>query len=248
LRKVIFIILSVFLLTIIPIGIYWKLPFELTRKEDIKLGNLLIENITDYQIKYNKLPEDNDWETLEKLGFKLDMLGTNPSYETNPKGEFELVFLEGFDGPYLIWNSKVKKWKIDYPTIYCKNKKIEEGNGSIKVFKKVSGKTILFLRPSDKKFETLKNENGIYEFDSDFGFAITRTIDFLKSSPKYKSINDIVLTERYFEITDCLNCPKIIDRDSIYYGLILTEPNKEMKVINNVLTLNYENEIEDYFK
>jgi hypothetical protein len=163
LRKIIYILISIFLLSIISIGIYWKLPFELTRKEDIKQGNTLIDNITDYQIKYNKLPDNNDLRTLEKLGFKIEMLGAKPSYETNQNGEFEIVFLEGFEGPYLMWNSKVKKWEIDFPTIFSQNNKIEVEKGSIKVFKKVSGKTIVFLRPSDEKFETLKNENGIYE-------------------------------------------------------------------------------------
>lgn len=242
-KKIVFTFFSILIISIISLAIYWNLPFEITRKSDIKFGNELIKNIETYKIENNNLPKNGDWKTLEKLGFKIEILGTKPDYETNQNGEFEIVFLEGFDGPYLMWNSKEKKWKIDFPTIFTQTNKNENKTN----LKTVNGKTIIFLRPSEEKFETLKNENGIYEVDSDFGFAITRTIDFLKANPNYKSIKNEIITDRYIEITDCNNCPKTIDRDSIYYGLILTEPNKAVKIIHNVQTLNYENEIEEYF-
>jgi len=50
------------------------------------------------------------------------MLGISPSYETDGNDEYEIIFLEGFDGPYLMWNSNENKWKIDFPTIYTKPK------------------------------------------------------------------------------------------------------------------------------
>src|SRR5690606_41791202 len=77
-----------------------------------------------YKVENNKLPENDDWETLEKIGFKTEMLGTSPSYETDGNDEYEIIFLEGFDGPYLMWNSKEGKWKIGFPTIFFKNNKI----------------------------------------------------------------------------------------------------------------------------
>ena len=117
-KRGIFIFLTIILLGIFSIVIYWNLPFEITRKSDIKLGNELIKNINYYESENGKLPKNNDWKTLEKLGFKNEDLGTKPSYGNNKNGVYELVFLEGFDGPYLMWNSKEKKWKIDSPTIF----------------------------------------------------------------------------------------------------------------------------------
>lgn len=122
LKKGIYILISIILLSIVSLAIYWNLPFEITRKSDIKLGNTLIKNINSYKLENNKLPENTDWKTLEKLGFKIEMLGTKPNYETNQDSDYELVFLEGFDGPYLMWNSKEKKWKIDFPTIFTSTK------------------------------------------------------------------------------------------------------------------------------
>ena len=113
-----FLILTIFLIG--SITIYWNLPFEITRKSDIKFGNSIIENIEKYKKQNNKLPFENDWKTLEKLGFKTEELGTKPSYETDDKGNYQLIYLEGFDGPYLMWNSTEKKWKIDNPTTFQK--------------------------------------------------------------------------------------------------------------------------------
>jgi len=46
------------------------------------------------------------------------MLATSPDYSKDEEDNYEIVFLEGFDGPYLIWSSKDKKWKIANPTIF----------------------------------------------------------------------------------------------------------------------------------
>ncbi len=75
------------------------------------------------------------------------MLGTNPSYETNGNDEFEIIFLEGFDGTYLMWNSKEKKWKISFPTTFV-NSNDKEENTNQTTPPKINGSTILFLRPN----------------------------------------------------------------------------------------------------
>ncbi len=113
---------------------------------------------------------------------------------------------------------------------------------------KINGNYVVFLRPDDKKFESLKNEDGIYEVDSDFGFAIQNTIDSIDSEFEFKKINNIVSTKRYLKLENCKNCPKTIDRDTILYGIILTAPNKEIEIISGVQALNYLPLIKDYFK
>lgn len=117
-KKATLIFFSILAFTIISFVVYWNLPFEITHQSDIKLGNKLIEKIDSYKIRNNKLPDNYDMKTLEQLGFKIEMLGTNPSYASNQNGEYEIVFLKGFDGPYLMWNSKDKKWKFDSPTVF----------------------------------------------------------------------------------------------------------------------------------
>jgi hypothetical protein len=45
-------------------------------------------------------------KTLKRLGFNLEDSVSYLSYATDNNGNFELAYLEGFDGPYLLWNSK----------------------------------------------------------------------------------------------------------------------------------------------
>ncbi|RZJ49233.1 MAG: hypothetical protein EOO19_05920, partial [Chryseobacterium sp.] len=99
-KKALIIFISVIVVIILSFTIYWNLPIEITRKSDIKFGNELIRKIENYKKTNQKLPENNDWQTLEKLGFKKDE-AANPIYTSDEHGNFELVYFEGFDGPYL---------------------------------------------------------------------------------------------------------------------------------------------------
>jgi hypothetical protein len=118
-KKALIISISVIIAIILSVTIYWNLPIEITRKSDIKFGNELIQKIEDYKKINQKLPENNDWQTLEKLGFKKDE-AANPVYASDENGNYEFVYFEGFDGPYLMWNSQERKWTIDFPKIVSK--------------------------------------------------------------------------------------------------------------------------------
>ena len=118
-KKALIISISIIILTIISITVYWNLPIEVTRKSDIKFGTELIEKIDDYKKSNGKLPETNDWQTLEKLGLQKDNV-EKPVYTKDQNGNYELVYIDGFDGPYLLWNSQEKKWTIDFPKIVSK--------------------------------------------------------------------------------------------------------------------------------
>jgi len=88
-RKIFIVILIIVLLIpILWIG-YNKLPIEITRRKDIKFGNELIVKIQNYQIKSSQLPSTDDWKTLEQIGFKTEMLGTDPSYQKISNDEYE---------------------------------------------------------------------------------------------------------------------------------------------------------------
>lgn len=127
-RKVFYwIFLIVLLIPILWIG-YNKLPIEITRRKDIKFGNELIIKIQDYKNRYSQLPSSDDWKTLKLLGFKTEMLGTDPTYQKISNDEFELIYFEGFDGPYLIYNSILKKWMVDFPKIPSKENVEMESN------------------------------------------------------------------------------------------------------------------------
>lgn len=114
-KKTILGLLIFFVLITMGFFKWCNLPLSINRRSDIKLGDQIIENIERYQKQYG-LPENTDWKTLRKLGFrdKIDFL--QPAYRKLNENEFALIFIESFDGPYLMWTSKDRKWQIDNPT------------------------------------------------------------------------------------------------------------------------------------
>ena len=111
------VLLAIPVVLILAWVLYINLPFKITRSADIEFGNKLVSRIEEYRKKNKKLPETDDMETLEKLGFKIELLGTKPAFEKINEYEYELIYLEGFDGPYLLYNSKADQWKVDFPAV-----------------------------------------------------------------------------------------------------------------------------------
>ena len=109
-KKIILVIIACIIALLI---IYINFPAENTRKNDIKFGNQLVIAIENYKIKNDSLPMTDDWETLKQLGFEIKTLGTKPYYGRINENEYELIYLEGFNSPYLRYNSKSDKWKYE---------------------------------------------------------------------------------------------------------------------------------------
>jgi len=118
-KKTLIITASVIVLMITLTAVYWNLPIDITRKSDIKTGNIIIANLENYRKTSHKLPEMNDWQTLEHLGLEKDNR-SKPFYTKDENGNFELFYDDGLGGPYLMWNSQEKKWTIDQPKITVK--------------------------------------------------------------------------------------------------------------------------------
>ena len=132
-----------------------------------------------------------------------------------------------------------KKWKIDFPKVFSNS---VENDTSV-----IEGNQILFIRPSKEKFESLKDEEGIYEVDSDFGFGIQRIMDSLRLQSKYKGLKFEVISDRFIEIKYCKNYPMKIDTDSLLYTTVLISPEKEIKVIRMIHSTGYLSAIDDFF-
>ena len=102
------------ILSLVSVLFAWfHLPIEIKRRSEINKGNAITQNLNDYRLAVGKYPEKGDWKTLNKLGFSMNDLGTQPDYKKLSDTSFELIFLEGFDGPYLTYKSTTKKWSIE---------------------------------------------------------------------------------------------------------------------------------------
>lgn len=84
------------------------------KSRKIALGEKIIENLDHYSAR-NGLPRNDDYPTLQKLGFSDNADYFEPEYSRLGNDAYELIFIEGFDGPYLMWNSEERIWKIGQP-------------------------------------------------------------------------------------------------------------------------------------
>ncbi len=96
--------------------IWWNLPVKVNRYVDIQQGRKIIEDIELFQSRNNRLPEDDDWQSLRKMNFDTANHFLRPEYSKLNDTTYELIFVEGFDPPYLLWNSNQKEWKMGNPT------------------------------------------------------------------------------------------------------------------------------------
>lgn len=117
-KKILLTLLGVIILGAVSLTVYWNLPIEVTRHSDIEYGNKLVLNLENYQKEHKSLPRYNDWNVLSQLGFKQQELGVSPDYAVDSTGSYELVYMDAFDGPYLMYSSKEKKWSIDFPKVF----------------------------------------------------------------------------------------------------------------------------------
>lgn len=112
----------------------------------------------------------------------------------------------------------------------------------------VNADCVVFLRPDSIRFESYKEEEGIYEADSDFGFWLTAAIDSMKNDKGLEGITSYVSMDRFIKIKNCRNCPEIIDRDTIDYGVLLISKRKGLQINSGLGGGNYIGVVRDYFK
>ena len=74
----------------------------------------IIAAIEKYRETHGKLPDPHDHEEMKRLGFEL-RAGWHPDFQVDQKGLYRITILEGFDGPYWIYDSFSQMWRRDVP-------------------------------------------------------------------------------------------------------------------------------------
>ena len=91
---------------------------EFHNRTEIERGKVLVAKIDQYIETNGEIPNSCDWSVLESIGFNSDEMDTAyPEIRTVNDSTYELIFVLGFDPPYLMWNSNEKIWKEGFPTI-----------------------------------------------------------------------------------------------------------------------------------
>lgn len=70
----------------------------------------IADNVTEYFTLHGKLPDSDDTELMQSLGFERAAEQRHPVYYPRTTTEFELGLHRGFDGPYYCYNSTTGEW------------------------------------------------------------------------------------------------------------------------------------------
>ncbi|WP_452223020.1 hypothetical protein [Lacinutrix chionoecetis] len=114
----------------------------------------------------------------------------------------------------------------------------------------VTGKHIIFTKPSVEEFKLLEDEKGINEVDSDFGFYTSKVIDSLKSTHKITTTSKRIIG--IVEVNDTTYIDRLkpkarISKDPIHYSAIIVF-NDFFTIYPNVYTDDaYYTIITDYY-
>jgi hypothetical protein len=87
----------------------------LLRTADRRNASKIIASVEEYRATYGQLPDPDDQKIMEELGFEMRMEWF-PDYQMGENGNFRITILQGFDGPYWIYDSSTKSWRegFDY--------------------------------------------------------------------------------------------------------------------------------------
>lgn len=90
------------------------LPWKLEYRAEMSAGNVLIAKIENFRKEHGRLPDAEKPQEIVPLGFEL-RTGYHPDYKV--AGDYyEITYVFGFDGPYIVYSSRTKQWRCDY---YC---------------------------------------------------------------------------------------------------------------------------------
>ena len=98
--------------------LWWSLPLSVKRAADVSRGQALSQRLARYQQQHAALPATDDWVALKQVGFTAEeMERASPQYTKLNSTAYQLVFVSGFDGPYLMWDSRQGQWLESFPEI-----------------------------------------------------------------------------------------------------------------------------------
>ena len=97
---------------------YTHMPLEWRRHKDIELGERINANIERYRQEHGRLPDQNDTAGLKALGFlHTKAQGWQPGYRPDGAGGYRLIYDDGYDPPYLLWDSQEQQWHLEQSSL-----------------------------------------------------------------------------------------------------------------------------------
>ena len=85
------------------------LPWRVRYWSDMRAGNAIIAKVEQFRGDHGRLPNRDNIDEVNALGFTFPV-DYSPDYRAFGD-EYEIEYMEGFDGPYIAYSSKLKEWQ-----------------------------------------------------------------------------------------------------------------------------------------
>jgi hypothetical protein len=88
----------------------WRLRFW--NWMTLRDGAAIVANVERFRQEHGRLPDASNGGELSALGFELGAVAEYPLYSVQGGG-YEITYVEGFDGPYIVYSSSAKEWRCE---------------------------------------------------------------------------------------------------------------------------------------
>jgi len=85
------------------------LPWQARYWSDIRAGNAIVANVEQFRREHGRLPDRDNTDEVNALGFTFP-IDYIPDYHAFGD-EYEIEYMEGFEGPYIAYSSKLNEWR-----------------------------------------------------------------------------------------------------------------------------------------
>ena len=78
----------------------------------LREGSAIVANVERFRREHGRLPDESNDGELAPLGFEPGGVAAYPLYSVR-RTEYEIRYVEGFDGPYVVYSSRLKEWRCE---------------------------------------------------------------------------------------------------------------------------------------
>ncbi len=89
------------------------LPWNVRYWNDTWTGDRIISKIEAFRREHGRLPNSHNTEEMVPLGFEDALVDYRPEYEPVGRNAYQITYVEGLDGPNIVYSSITRQWSCD---------------------------------------------------------------------------------------------------------------------------------------
>ncbi len=88
-------------------------PWNVRYWIDMRTGDRIISSVEAFRQEHNRLPNPHNPDEMVQLGFEDVLVDYRPEYEPVGRNAYQITYIEGLDGPSIVYSSITRQWSCD---------------------------------------------------------------------------------------------------------------------------------------